>query len=912
MSGVHFCHAAMPRDSNAQLALLGPEHLPTTPIRRQYLELKARYPDAILFFRLGDFYETFETDAEQVAKALDIALTSREMGRGERVPMAGVPAHSAEGYVARLIEHGFRVAICEQIGEVPARGIAQRDVVRVVTPGTLVEESLLPASTDNYLAAIVMEGSAAGLAVVDVSTGRLAATELRSSAETLLAAEMVRLGPSECLVPATVDAAEDPARMRDLLPPAARATPRPQSSFSSHRAAERVQRHFDTSSLGALGLEDRPLATRCVGALLEYVDETLPTALGLIDRVEAYDIEGSMVLDASTRRGLELTVSLRSGTKQGSLLEVLDCTHTTMGARRLRRWVSSPLVERVAIESRLQAVSFLTEHGEVREPLSMMLRAMPDLERLSGRAGQRILNPRETISLADAAERLPRIRAALDDTESALLSELTERLHSFEDLVVDVRSTVADPPAANMGEGVIRAGLSPELDETRSLVGDTREWIANLETSERQRTGCRGLRVGYNRIFGYYLEVTKAQLAQPTDYYQRERTGAATVAEHLEKLGFVRRQTVANGERFVTTQLQEYEIRVRNAQEDLTRLERRLFGELLERLSTRALDLRRAADAIAQIDALFSLAETAKRNGYCRPTMTDAPILHIAEGRHPVVERALPAGAFVANDTRLGGDNGSIVILTGPNMAGKSTFLRQTALIVLLAQIGSFVPARSATIGLADRIFARVGAQDDLSANRSTFMVEMIETAAILRGATPRSLLVLDEIGRGTSTFDGIAVARAVVEHIHDSRNLRCRTLFATHYHELAELEKGLDRVRNLRVDVLEHGASVVFLHRVVEGAADKSYGVHVARLAGVPTAVTLRAATILGELERARLNGTTTHHAEPNTERPSTMAPGQVEALQRLRQADAMRMTPMQALELVSELSALAADGTD
>jgi DNA mismatch repair protein MutS len=879
-----------------QLALLGPEYLPTTPVRRQYLELKARHPDAILFFRLGDFYETFDEDAKIVAKALDIVLTGRDIGRGERVPMAGVPYHAAEGYVARLIEQGHRVAICDQIGEVPAKGLVRREVVRVISPGTLVEDGLLPSRANNFLAAVIVERGAAGLAWVDVSTGQLSATEMRGPAwNGLLAAELVRLGPSECLVPAQELEGQDDS-LTALLPPGARTTPRPASAFAPHRAAERLRRHFKTAAVASLGLEERPLAGRATAAILEYVDENLPAATALLDRLELYAVEGSMVLDAATRRSLELTESLRNGQRDGSLLAAIDQTVTPMGARTLRRWLTQPLLDLDAITSRHDAVAWLVERRAVRASLVETLGALPDLERLASRAAR-----------ASAVRKLPLVCEALRGDVPGLLSDLRRDPSAFAPLAASIEETLADPPPAQFGEGIIRPGRSPELDEIRALAGDTRAWIADLERSERERTGLRNLKVGYNRVFGYYLEVSRAALAQPTDYYQREKTGASTAGEHLERLDYVRKQTMTAVERFVTPKLQEYELRARNAQEEIVRLERAVFAELLDTAAEVARQLLDTATVLARLDALASLAETAVRCEYVRPQIGDGPELEIVGGRHPVVEQAIGHELFMPNDTRLGTPDATIAILTGPNMAGKSTYLRQVALIQLLAQVGSFVPAASARLGIVDRVFARVGAQDDLAGQRSTFMVEMIETANILRNATPRSLLVLDEIGRGTSTFDGIAVARAIVEYLHENPQLRCKTLFATHYHELADLADELAAVTSLQMEVLERGEQVVFLHRVVPGAADRSYGVHVARLAGVPDPVTRRAAAILDDLEQARdahaspTNGVVTVAAGPR------LSPGESEALARLRTLEPMRMSPLDALAELIRLADLA-----
>jgi DNA mismatch repair protein MutS len=693
--------------------------------------------------------------------------------------------------------------------------------------------------------------------------------------------------------------------MSELLPPGARPTPRPLSSFSPHRAADRLRRHFQTADVASLGLEERPLATRATAAVLEYVEETLPAAIGLLDRLDLYAVEGSMVLDGATRRSLELTESLRNGQRDGSLLAAIDLSRTPMGARTLRRWLTQPLLDRAAIEARHDAVGWLVERRPVRERLGDFVGSLPDLERLAGRAAQRSLSPREMLAIAAAARVLPAIVESLTGELPSFLTELRSEIRDFRPLAEQIERTIEDPPPASFGEGIIRHGCSAELDEVRLLAGDTRAWIADLERSERERTGLRGLKVGYNRIFGYYLELSRTALAQPTDYYQRETTGAATVAEHLERLEYVRKQTMTAVERFVTPKLQEYELRARNAHEEIVRLERAVYAELLDASAEAARPLLDSATALARLDALLSFAEQAVRCEYVRPEIVEGQVLEIVGGRHPVVELALGRESFMPNDTCLGTPDATIAILTGPNMAGKSTYLRQVALIVLLAQVGSFVPARSARLGVVDRVFARVGAQDDLAGQRSTFMVEMIETANILRNAGPSSLLVLDEIGRGTSTFDGIAVARAVVEQIHDDPRLRCNTLFATHYHELADLAGTLPAVASLQVEVLERGDRVVFLHRVVPGAADRSYGVHVARLAGVPEPVTRRAAAILAELERVRDGGTGAdgRGAGRVSSPAAQLSAGQAEALRRLASIEPLRMSPLDAL---SELIAL------
>jgi DNA mismatch repair protein MutS len=819
------------------------EDVGLSPIRRQYGELKRRQPDAILLFRLGDFYETFEDDAHLAARVLDITLTSREMGRGERLPMAGIPVHAAEGYVARLIAAGHHVAIAEQIGVVPRNGIVPREIVRVLTPGMLLESDLLVGGRANFLLSLVHERDAFGLAYVDVSTGELRVTTVAGpEARELVIAELVRVGAAEVLV-------ESSAPVDDLLPDGAAVTRRGSATFAPLTAARTLARCFgggpDSSSL-----DDHPLAVRALGGLLAYVQEARPSATTTLQPPRLYAVDGSMVLDRASRRHLDLLES-DAGGDAPTLLLVLDRTSTPMGARLFRGILGQPLVDPQRINQRLDAVECLVRVTRLRSRLVEALRGFADLERLAVRAGQRLLGPRECLALASGLERIPRVQRALSAADGDLPLLLREaQPRCMPQVVDDIRATVRED-ATIFEEGIIRVGISAELDQHRALAGDARKWIAALEVSERERTGVRGARVGYNKVFGYYLEVTTAQCGQPTDYYQRQSTGADTVGDHLERLGWVRKQTLANAERFVTPELKEMEARVARAHDDALQLERELYNALLDRIAEFSPDIAANARALASLDVLVSFSEVACARGYNRPVVDDSDTLEIVDGRHAVVEQSLPPGQFVANDSHLGAD-ARVMLLTGPNMAGKSTYLRQVALIVLMAQVGSFVPARSAHIGVVDRIFTRIGAHDDIAAGRSTFMVEMIEAATIVRSATARSLVVLDEVGRGTSTFDGMAIAQAIVEELHDSDRPggAPKTIFATHYHELTALGASLPRLHTYRVDVLERGEDVVFLHAVVEGGADRSYGVHVARLAGVPERVTRRATEILARLE--------------------------------------------------------------
>jgi DNA mismatch repair protein MutS len=822
------------------------EDVGLSPIRRQYLELKRRQPEAILLFRLGDFYETFEDDAHLAARVLDITLTSREMGRGERVPMAGIPAHSAGSYIARLIGQGIPVAIAEQVGTVSRNGIVPREIVRVLTPGMLLESDLLTGSRSNFLLSLITDTAGFGLAYVDVSTGELLVTSAHGpNVSELLAAELVRVGPAEILL------SQGEAGLDDVLPPGAVTTQRGAELFAPMAATRSVVRTFGGAP-EASGLTDHPLALRALGGLLTYVGEARPGATRTLQHPRLYAIGGSMVLDRATRRNLDVLESSAVDAGGPTLLAILDRTGTPMGARLLRAVVGQPLLDTGRINERLDAVERLAADTTLRSRLIEALHGLPDLERMAIRAGQRLLMPRECLAVASGLERIPRIQRALQLGELPTLIA-SARPSAAPDLIDDVRATIADG-ATVFEEGVIKPGVSAELDEHRALAGDARQWIADLELRERERTAVRGARVGYNKVFGYYLEVSTAQCAQPTDYYQRQGTGANTVGEHLERLGWIRKQTLANAERFVTPELKEMEARVARAHDDAMQLERELYNALLERLAGRSPELAETARAVAVLDLLVALADSACAHGYTRPIVDDSDRLEIVEGRHPVVERSLPPGQFVANATSLGPD-ARIMLLTGPNMAGKSTYLRQVALIVLMAQIGSFVPAGSAHVGIVDRIFTRIGAHDDIAAGRSTFMVEMIEAATIVRLATARSLVVLDEVGRGTSTFDGMAIAQAILEELHDAERPggAPKTIFATHYHELTALADSLERLKTYRVDVLERGDDVVFLHAVVEGGADRSYGVHVARLAGVPERVTRRAAALLEAHEHGR-----------------------------------------------------------
>lgn len=878
----------------SQLTFLEGGDQGTSPVRRQYLDIKRRYPDSLLFFRLGDFYETFDDDARVVSAELDIVLTGREMGKGERIPLAGIPYHAAEGYIARLIARGHKIAVCEQLGA-PVKGIMPREVVRVITPGTLIEDSLLSPRANNFLASLITSEDGAGLALVDISTGDFVATEVVGEGwQARMASELERVSPAESLLP---QSQANGSAGSGLLPQGSFTTRRDDSQFSQAACERMVKEQFRVAALDGLGLAGAPLALRAAGSLLSYIRETRPAALGQLDGFHTYSLDGFMQMDAAARRHLELTSNGATGMVEGSLLWVLERTRTPMGGRLLRRRIGQPLLDVAAIDDRLDVVQELVDHPSARGALGDALSRAGDLERLASRAAQQVLTPRECLGIARALELVPDVQATLQGLP-VILGQEGNNLDPCAEVLESINATIPDSPAAQPGDGVIREGRSQELDELRALSGDTRQWIAGLERSEKERTGVRSLKIGYNRVFGYYFEVSRPALDALTDEFARQKTGANNVGEMLESMGYQRKQTIANGERFITAQLKDQEMRLQSAQEEIQALERQLFAELLAEVAASAARLRRTAQSLARLDLVNTLAEVAVANRYVRPVVDTSTGLVLRDCRHPVVERMMPAGEFVPNDCDLSGSDAQIVILTGPNMAGKSTYLLGVALTVLMAQMGSFVPASEARVGIVDRIFTRVGAQHDVTSGKSTFLVEMAETASVLRNATPRSLVILDEIGRGTSTYDGMAIARAVIEQLHDEARLRPRTLFATHFHELAELEGSLERVRNQRMDVLEEGTQVVFLHRVVAGGADRSYGIHVAQLAGVPAPVVRRAREILLALETNGGSGVPAASRDQST--PG--GPGQ-DVLDELLAMDLSTTTPMQAITTLHRL---------
>ncbi len=881
----------------------------TTPMRQQYLSIKAAHPDCILFFRLGDFYETFDEDAKVVARVCDVVLTSRPVGNDQRVPLAGVPYHSVEGYIARLVEEGFRVAVAEQITE-PGKGLVEREVTRVISRGTVTEPGMLDARRNNYLLAVAVHeranGCTAGMAYADISTGEFAATEIEAptieALEQRIGEEISRLQPSE-LIP--VDWKPETSTLSLLItalsPLISHVEP---WQTAADTAEERLRRHFGVASLDGFGLRGHREAVRAAAALLAYVRAMQPAALGQMNTPHHYTLGAFMTLDEATRRNLELTETMRGGDARGSLLEVLDQTLTPMGARLLRRRLSQPLLNVEAINQRLEGVALFQRATDMRLTVRELLRGMGDLERWSSRAVAGLALPRDLVGLREVLGRLPALHAALSGEEAAAALPAGALPACAALRVLLEAALVEEPPATLNTPGMMRDGYNEELDDLVQRSRGAKEWIANLERSERERLDIKNLKVGFNKVFGYYIEITSSHLGKaPAEY--------------------IRKQTIANGERYITPELKEYESLVLNADERRLTLEQALFKQLCAQVAAEAALLGQVAAWLAALDVHSALAEVALQRRYVRPEVDEGPVIDIAGGRHPVVELGMTESPFVPNDTHLRPES-AIQIITGPNMSGKSTYLRQSALIVLLAQMGSFVPADSAQIGVVDRIFTRLGASDEIHRGQSTFMVEMVETANILHHATHRSLLVLDEIGRGTSTYDGLAIAWAVIEYIHNHPGLRAKTLFATHYHELTELAERLPHVVNYNVAVDDSEGStgpagsadgsrdVVFLHRIIPGKADRSYGVHVARLAGLPGAVVNRAGEILQDLERSGAAGPKRLFAPENAR--AGKAAVQVAlfteshpAIEALRGLDVNALTPLDALNRLYELQKLA-----
>jgi DNA mismatch repair protein MutS len=842
-----------------------------TPIRQQYLNIKKKYPNTLVFFRLGDFYETFDEDAEITSRELDIVLTSRGVQKGKRIPMAGIPYHAVENYLARLIDKGLHVAICEQVGEQPAKGIFPREVVRVVTPGTVFESNLLKSDRNNYLTSIVLSNDRIGIAYADISTGEFQTTEMQSADPmSELRSELVRLNSTEVLCPESLKL--DPTFNNHV-------TKLPDWRFDLGRCKEAILRIMNVKTLEGFGLEGLPLAIQTSGVILQYLTDTQPSALLLLRGISTYSTSEFMTLDASTRRNLELTETIRRGDVAGSLLSILDRTITPMGHRCLRQWVSKPLLDIELINRRQNIVALFFNKAMVRLDFRDQLLHLADLERLANRVASGNAQPRDLVALRSVLTRLPDIKGTLPNDEHALGEHLSHFYLCEDSKELLDHSISEDPPATLQNTGIIRSGYSEELDNVIEMSRHAREWISNLEGLERERTGIKTLKVGFNKVFGYYLEITHSNTQQAPPEY-------------------IRKQTLVNAERYITPEMKEYESLVLNAEERIREIENRLFKEICIKLADQLARFLETARVLAELDVQAGLAELASNEGYNRPEITNDTSLEISDGRHPVVESTLREERFVPNDIFL--EPGEIIrIITGPNMSGKSTFLRQVALIVLMAQIGSYVPATHARIGLVDRIFTRIGAQDEIHAGQSTFMVEMIETANILNHATSQSLLILDEIGRGTSTYDGLSIAWSVVEFLHNHPQLRCRTFFATHYHELTQLSEMLPGVRNYNVAVSETGNQVVFLHKIVPGGADRSYGIHVAQLAGIPRPVISRASEILQQLQKSS-GSAVKIEAAPGQQ--MVLFPETNPLLDSLREMDLNSIPPVEALNILYE----------
>ena len=868
-----------------------------TPMMQHYLKTHEEYKDCILFYRLGDFYEMFFDDAKVVSKELELTLTGKSCGAEERAPMCGIPYHAAETYLTRLVKKGYKVAICEQVEDPKlAKGMVKREVTRVVTPGTTLNAQALDETKNNYIMCIAYIGDHYGISSADITTGDYYVTEVDS--ERKLLDEVNKYQPTEIICNEAfyisgIDIDDMKNRMGIVI------YSLDAWYFSDETAQMTLKDHFKVRDLEGLGLADYDSGVVAAGALLKYLYETQKTTLSNLVAIHPYTTGKFMIIDSSTRRNLELVETLREKQKRGSLLWVLDKTRTAMGARTLRSFVEQPLIERTEIEERYDAIDEFNTNAITREEIREYLNPVYDLERLITRVTYQTANPRDLIAFRNSIHMLPPIKTLMSDFQSPLLKRLYEQLDTLDELYELIeRSITEEPPLTLHDGGILKEGYNEEVDRLRKAKTDGKSWLADLEAKEREKTGIKNLKIKYNKVFGYYLEVTNSFKDMVPDY-------------------FTRKQTLANAERFITPELKELEDVILGAEDKLIVLEYELFREVRQKVADEVVRIQKTAKAVAQIDVFASLATVAEQNNYCRPKLNEKGLIDIKDGRHPVVERMIQNEMFVANDTYL--DNGSnrVSIITGPNMAGKSTYMRQSALIVLMAQIGSFVPAKSAKIGIVDRIFTRVGASDDLASGQSTFMVEMSEVANILRNATSNSLLILDEIGRGTSTFDGLSIAWAVVEHISNPRLLGAKTLFATHYHELTELEGKLNSVNNYCIAVKEKGDDIVFLRKIVKGGADKSYGIQVAKLAGVPDNVIERAKEIVEELSNNDITEIVQNISAEGSSKRSKPKLDEVDLeqislldtmdndtiLNELKELDLSQMTPIEAINKLYEL---------
>ncbi len=851
-----------------------------TPMMQQYLTMKAKYKDCILFFRLGDFYEMFFDDAKLVSHELELTLTGKDCGLDERAPMCGIPYHAANTYVEKLIEKGYKVAICEQLEDPAlAKGLVKRDVIRIITPGTVNDPAMLDERANNFLLSVCFSGDRAGLAFADVSTGEFFVHEIEH-AEATLADEVARIGPIEIITSDLVKL--HACHLRDEVS----TTEESASAYQYQNASETLCQHFGLQDLSPLGLTDEYRLGACAaGALMRYLSDTQKNALEHMTGLRIYQGNETMLLDRNTRRNLELTESIRGRAKKGSLLWLMDKTSTAMGGRLLRSWIEQPLLSRDKINRRLDAVEEFVGQHVLTMTLAEELQGVYDVERLLSKVAYRNMNARDCLALCASLQKVPGIRALLEKSQSDAVRDIRDQLDPLEDLTgLLARAIHPDAPVIITEGGIIANGYSSILDEYRMAATNGKQWILELEQKEREATGIKNLRIQYNKVFGYYIEVTRS-------YYE------------LVPVRYQRKQTLANCERYMTPELKEIEQKIVGAQEQSVRLELQLFSEIRDQIAAQIGRIQRTAMALKTLDAILSLARIAVSNHYVRPDITTDGSMDIVDGRHPVVEQTMQDGCFVPNDTHMNQDDQRMLIITGPNMAGKSTYMRQVALITLMAHIGSFVPAKEAHIPVVDRIFTRVGASDDLASGQSTFMVEMSETAYILRNATARSLIILDEIGRGTSTFDGLAIAWAVVEYLCDKSKVGAKTLFATHYHELSELEGHVDGVENYCISVKEHGEDVIFLRKIVRGGADKSFGIHVARLAGVPHPVLVRAHEIQARLEVSDINQNAIgqnilgEDVKRENEQVDMFDYTKTEIINELQNIDVMALTPMDAI---------------
>ena len=853
-----------------------------TPMMTQYLKTKEEYPDSILFYRLGDFYEMFFDDAIKASKELEITLTGKDCGLEERAPMCGVPFHSASVYIAKLIEKGYKVAICEQVEDPKlAKGIVKREVIRVVTPGTVIDEELLDEKTNNYLAVIYSRKDIYGFAVSDISTGEIYTTEIAGADEALN--EIARYEPKEILVNSV--AAEKLTGQVELR---FHITPDECTDefFENTYFEEKILRQFNKKSLAEIGLADKKYAVYAVGAMIAYLEHTQKMSLTYLNTINTYEVNQYMDLDVNTRRNLEITETMRDKAKKGSLLWVLDNTQTSMGARLLKQWVEKPLINPIEINKRLYSVKELTDNVMLRDEMAAVLSGTYDISRIISRISIGTVTPRDLIALKMTLLKLPELEYTISSVKSPMLSEMRKDFDLLEDVAGFLERAINDEPPALLRDGnVIKEGFNEEIDKLRIAMRDGKKWLAEVESEEREKTGIAKLKVGFNKVFGYYIEVTNSFKKDVPDYY-------------------IRKQTLANAERYITPKLKEIENTILGASERVLVLESHIFEQVRQTIEKEIERLKRTADIIAKTDVLLSLAQTAYKNNFTMPEISDNGKIEIIDGRHPVVEKMSRKTMFVPNDTHMNTDEDRMIIITGPNMAGKSTYMRQVALITLMAQIGSFVPASSAKIGIVDKIFTRVGASDDIASGQSTFMLEMNEVSHILKNATSKSLIILDEIGRGTSTFDGLSIAWAVVEYIHNKHKIGAKTLFATHYHELTELEEELEGVKNYRIAVKKRGDDITFLRKIVRGGADDSYGIEVAALAGVPKEVINGAKKILKKIENDEI---VVEHKEKTDEPINQIGFGDGIAnaiADELKTMDVTTFTPIEAMNKLFELS--------